>query len=161
MMRDWAGRESSSDEDDELGSAGPGDGDLAVSGCASGDFAGDDEMGRDESLRRVACSAGRIGIALAGLGDEPLPSLSIDVLADVFRDAFGRADRFSVAPEPPPPSSLRGMGESLRDRAEAVRWWPGRGVSAVGVGDGPEDPLAAAVALRTWARTWEAWRSVR
>jgi hypothetical protein len=44
----------------------------------------------------------------------------MDVFADVFLDTFGLADRFIGVVFPP--SSLRGIGESLRDKADAVRW---------------------------------------
>lgn len=127
MIRDWAGLDSSSD-DEELDSAGPGDGERRGSACCaagwrgiSGDFGVADVMGNDESLRRPPVSAERAGTAFAGRGDEPPASRRIVVLADVFRDITGLAERFSVAPEPPSSLLRGGMGESLRDRADAVR----------------------------------------
>lgn len=119
MIRDWAGNDSSSEEDDELGSAGPGDGERSDPARTSGDLAMGEVMGREDNLLRPACSADLIGTAfVAGLGDELPPSLRIDAFADVFLETIGLADRFIGVPVP---SSLRGNGESLRDKADAVR----------------------------------------
>jgi hypothetical protein len=82
------------------------------------------------------------------------------VFADVFLDMFGRNEVLIGVCVPL--ASLRGKGESRRtDKDEGVLWWAALGGSAPGVGDGAAEPLAAAVALRTWALTCEAWRSVR
>ena len=162
-MRDCAGLDSSSSEDVvELDSAGPGD--MAPSWSArdvvegSGDLAADDDpMGRDERrFRAPACSVARL--RFGGRGDDPLASLStaVLVLADVLREMTGLPEPASGVAEALLPS-LRGMGESRRmDRAEAVRWF-----SDPGTGDGADEPLAAAVAFLTCARTCDAWRSVR
>lgn len=116
MIRDCAGNESSSSDDEELGSAGPGDGERSGS-CTSGDLATGEPIGSDESLLLELCSAALAGTAFPGLGDDPAASLRIDVFADVFLETFGRADRFNGVPLPP---SL-GKGESRLDKAEAVR----------------------------------------
>lgn len=116
MIRDCAGSESSSEDDEELGSAGPGEGERSGS-CTSGDLATGEAIGRDDSLLLEICSAVRTGTAFPGLGDDPAASLRTDVFADAFLETFGRADRFNGVPLPP---SLA-MGESRLDKAEAVR----------------------------------------
>ena len=161
MIRDWAGLDSSSDVVVELDSAGPGDveGSRGVSAGVACTWSGVEDIGRDDSLRRPVCSP--IRAPEAGLpelpsrgDDDPPTSRRTAVLVDVLRDTAGRVDVLSGVPDPLP--SLRVAGESRRsDRMPAAE-------SELGTGDGAWDPpFAAAVALRTWARTWEACRSVR
>lgn len=171
-MRDCAGLDSSSEDAVELDSGGPGEGLLSASGsgfCSgtssrSGGLAVDDVIG-NEDRRLLGSAPDRADPATPApvRGDEEPPpmSLSIAVLADMFLDTIGRDDRFNGVPLPLP-ISVRGAGESLRtDKADAVRRWPRPAESDPGTGEGAAEPFAAAVALRTWARTCEACRSVR
>lgn len=154
MMRDWAGLDPSSS--DEADSAGPGDVGLPWSfpSVGSGDLTAGDAAGNDDKRFRPPVSVARPD--MGSFPDEPLASLCMPVLAEALCDAIGRPDPARDAGAALAPS-CRGMGESRRtERAEAVR-----GCSEPGTGEGAAEPLAAAVALRTWARTCDACRSVR
>lgn len=95
-------------------------------------------IGSEDKRLRPVCSPVRPATVFPGRGDEVPESLKTAVFADALRDINGRAEAFNGVPLPLP--SCRGMGESRRsDEAEAVR----------GSGDGADEPLAAAVALRT------------
>ena len=145
----------------ELDSAGPGD---AVSSrgrpaWGSGDLTVGDAVGNDASLFLPTGSVGLVGRELPGRG-EACPSFRMAVLVDVSRLILGRIGIPSGVVLVLP--SCRGMGESRRpESAEVVRSWAGRVDSEPGMGEGADDPLAAAVAFRTWARTWDACLSVR
>lgn len=155
-MRDWTGIESSSDEELELLSAGPGEFALSISatGCSGdlgdlGDLGTGDSIGNDDSRFRPAGSAARrLGLLLV-LGDAPPPSLITVVVAEVLRDMVGRAGALDANV----PLSLRSADTSRRiDRADGVLRWPRPAKSDPGIGDWVAEPLAAAVAFLTWAR---------
>lgn len=163
MMRDWAGLEED-DEAAELDSAGPGDkGSSSVEGSGS---VGVVEIGNDDNRR--LCDVCRRG-GLANLNEAP-PAVCTVVLADDARDTCGRpmVVLFGV---PGIFWSVFGIGESFRtERDDGARPPPEpvlliASAAAVdsdpGTGDGAEEPLAAAVAFRICARTWEVCRSVR
>lgn len=117
-------------------------------------MSGVEDIGKDDSLRRSITSPARMpeaGLAeLPARGDDDPPiSRMKAVLVEAFRDTIGRVDVFNGVPGPLP--SPRMAGESRRsDRMPAAESEPGTGDGALG------PPLAAAVALRTCARTWEA-----
>lgn len=136
MIRDWAGRDSSSDDVVALDSAGPGDVDGSRGGSAgdAGIWLGVEDIGIDESLRRPLCSAIRApepGLPeLPNRGDDPPPtSRRTAVLVEVLRDTTGRVDVFSGVPVPLP--SLRMAGDSRRsERIPAAESEPGTGDGA-------------------------------
>ncbi len=155
-MRDCAGLDSSSDDSPELDSAGPGDrgSSLVDSGSLSGDLAGDEAIGNDERRRRVVDSNAVFSDTglLSGRGVEPLPSRRTVVFSDVFLEAVGR----SIGVPSPRGSGESRLAERLTERPDPARWRGAGNASEVGTGDGAAEPLAAAVAFRTCARTCDA-----
>ena len=157
MILDCAGLDSSSEQSSELDSAGPGELVPSPRGAAwmSGDFVTSEAMGSEESLCLALWSRALLGndVVCRGEAVEP-PSWRI-VLSDVCRFMSGRTGNVVVvAGVPLALASCRGMGESrLVDRAEPVRGWADAAGSEPDTGEGATDPLAAAVAFRTWART--------
>ena len=108
MMRDCAGLDESDDSPD-VDSAGPGD-------CGSS-FGGP-VMGKEERRRLWPPSPWR-GVPILGDGPPPRLCVRTAVVADVFREIFGRIEMLIGVPGPFP--SLRGSGESLlTDRADVV-----------------------------------------
>lgn len=158
MMRDCAGLDSSSEEAGELDSSG---------GEAGSGLRGVLWIGREERRRRCCCWPSLDGrevvdglvVAPGRAVDVPSPPrLRVMVPAEPLRERFGR--REVVIGVAGVLASFRGRGESRRmERADIVRWWECG--SAPGTGEGAAEPLAAAVALRTWARSWAVCRSVR
>lgn len=148
-MRDCAGTDSSSDDSPELESAGPGDSgsSLVDSGSLSGDFAGDEVIGRDDSRRRVVDSnvVFRDTGLLSGRGEELLPSRSTVVFSDGLREAAGR----NVGVPSPRGRVESRLAERLMERPDAARCCGVGSASEVGTGDGAAEPFAAAVAFRT------------
>jgi hypothetical protein len=70
------------------------------------------------------------------------------VVAEVLRDMAGRIGELMAGPAVP--LSFRSVDTSRRiDKADGVLRWP---ASDPGTGDCVAEPLAAAVAFRTWAR---------
>lgn len=166
MMRDWAGLDSSEEDSAELVSVGPGDW-----GSGSGSSA-DVVMGRDDSRRLCASVDVRVPGPL--LPATRLRVVYAAVLVDEFLVVCGRG--VARIGDPGMLVSFRGSGESRRmDRDERVLGRPAApgpaccicrpsamtGPSSPGTGDGAAEPRAAAAALRIWARTWVACRSVR
>lgn len=160
MIRDCAGLDSS-DEDAELVSAGPGEG-----GSGSG-WSGV-VIGSEESLRLCVSP----GLMLPLLLPPRFRAAKTEpALESGLREACGLGVALSGVSGLLP--SLRGSGESFlidsedgglgRPAAEPARWSPSPecAPSGAGVGDGADEPLAAAAALRNWARTCEVCRSVR
>ena len=112
-------------------------------------------IGSDDILLRPICSAAHACTPFVGLGDAVPASPRTAVLVEALLAGIGRAHASTGVFAPlPSPGTAR---DSLRTprSAEAEESMPGVGEGA------PELPFAAAVALRTWARTWEACRSVR
>jgi len=171
-MRDCAGPEDESEPSSELESSrGPGD--------AGTDSVGDAlavvVMGREERRRRRGPGdTGRPG-SLSGLGEEAPPAAlrpGTAVPADEFLEICGlmptppyAAGSLPLKPGVPGPS-LRGSGESLRtDKAEGalpppepVRLIASAARTALSEPEGGTgvEVLDTVVALRSWARTWDA-----
>lgn len=154
MMRDWAGLDSSSEDGPELVSAGPGEGGSGSTSLAAV------LMGSEESLRRCESVVRALPLLLPPRLRAVYPEA---VFEDGFRMGCGRGVVLRGVPGVLP--SARGSGESLRmERTDGARCRPAaepaRGIpspgappSGPGTGEGADEPLAAAAAFRSWART--------
>lgn len=159
MILDCAGTDSSEDDSLELDSAGPGDAASSRGGSlwVTGDLGVGEVMGSDDNRRRLVGSMARVGMETLGRGDGPAPSRRT-VVPEGSRLTPGRTLRAEVTGA----TSCRGNGESRRPlRADALLRCDGTPGSCPGMGDGAAEPLAAAEALRTWARTCDACLSVK
>jgi len=135
-----AGRDSESDESYESDSSRVGEESSGLLGVVS--------MGREDSRRRAFGPSRSEPLPKRG---DAVPAAGTAVPEDALREMLGRREVLIGVGGP----ALPGRGESrLNDRAEAVRPWPAPG-SAPGIGEGADEPLAAAVAFLTCARSWE------